>query len=205
MKHLLVGLVALGLTTTALAQTWSEVGEAGELPGTAQVPAGSGPLTAITGTLNAGGDADMYLVDIPVPANFLAKTWPLTVVDTQLWLFDLAGNGITFNDDDPGGAGLQSTLTGTFLPAGGNYYLAVSQYNYDALNGSALKIWNDSPFATERAPDGPGAPGPVESWGGDTFADGAYQIDLQGVDFVPEPATLTLLAVGGLALLRRRR
>lgn len=205
MKHLFVGLVVLALSATAWTQTWSEVGEAGELPGTAQMPAGSGPLTTITGTLNAGGDADMYLVNIPVPANFLAKTWPSTALDTQLWLFDLAGNGITFNDDDPGGAGLQSTLTGTYLPAGGDYYLAVSQYNYDALDGGGLAIWNDSPFNTERAPDGPGAPGPVASWAGTTFADGAYQIDLMGVDFVPEPATLTLLAVGGLAFLRRRR
>jgi hypothetical protein len=205
MKHFLVGLLALGLSATAWAQTWSEVGEAGNLPGTAQVPVGGGPLTTITGTLDPGGDADMYLINIPVPANFMAKTWPSTAIDTQLWLFDLAGNGIAFDDDDPGGAGLQSTLTGTFLPAGGNYYLAVSPYDYDALDGGGLEIWTDSPFNTERGPNGPGAPGPIGSWGGNVSTDGAYQIDLQGASFVPEPATLMLLAMGGLLATRRRR
>ena len=43
-------------------------------------------------------------------------------------------------------------------------------------------IWLDSSFTTERAPDGPGMPGPIAGWAGTAVA-GDYQIDLTGVLF----------------------
>ena len=190
----------LACSGMAYGQIWNEVPDAGELPGTAQTPIGSGPLTTIFG--NRSGDADMYLIHIPNPAaGFYARTWPNSSGDTQLWLFDLAGNGVTFNDDD---VGLLSRITGQFLSGPGDYYLAISSYNYDALNAGGQLIWNNTPFGTERPPDGPGAPGPVAGWSG-ASGSGAYQIDLRGVEFIPAPGAMALLGLGGLLAMRRRR
>jgi len=210
MKRLIALAAVVAMASFAYGQIWDEHadggGDAGDLPATAQVPIGSGPLTTITGLIEfEGSDADMYYIHIDDPANFRAQTWPNSIIDTQLWLFDEDGIGITFNDDDPSGAGgLQSTITGVFVPGPGNYYLVVSPYDWDAANPAGLDIWQDSPYNVERAPDGPGAPGPVAMWGGLGWDYGAYQIDLQGVSYIPEPTSLTLLALGGLALLRRR-
>jgi hypothetical protein len=193
------------IAAPAWGQVWNEVGDAGDLPGTAQVPTGAGPLNTIFGTIGPGSDADMYLIRIVDVANFRASTtFNITTVDTQLWLFDLNGIGITFDDDDPGGAGLQSTITGVFLPGPGDYYLAVSQYDWDAQNAAGLDIWMDTPYNVERMPDGPGAPGPVAGWAGSTYSDGPYQIDLVGVQYIPAPGVLALLGLAGLVGRRRR-
>lgn len=168
----------------AVAGTWTEVGDAGDLPGIHQVPAGPDPFTTIWGVFT--GDilnADMYCIQIPDPAAFVATTSnAFTTNDTQLWLFDMSGMGITFNDDDPTG-GLQSRITGQFLPGPGEYLLAVSSgYTFDAVNAAGQEIWLDSPYGVERMPDGAGAPGPIAGWTG-TPSPGEYQIDLTGVLF----------------------
>jgi hypothetical protein len=94
------------LIASAGAQTWDETanggGDAGDLPATAQVVLGSGSLTAITGNLGAS-DVDMYQIIICDPLNFEATTVGGATFDTQLWLFDLNGNGVLHNDDDPVG------------------------------------------------------------------------------------------------------
>lgn len=175
--------VALG-ATPAIAGTWTEVGDAGDLPGIHQVPTGPDPFTTIWGFFT--GDiltADMYCIQIPDPAAFVATTSnPYTTADTQLWLFEMNGVGITFNDDDPAG-GLQSRITGVFVPGPGEYLLAISSgYTFDAVNAAGLEIWLDTPYGVERAPDGPGAPGPIAGWiGSPNLAE--YQIDLTGVLF----------------------
>ena len=72
-----LALVALGfgLSRDARASTiWVEVGDAGGLPGTANMTVGSGPLTHITGTVSTSTDADMYLIFISSPASFSATT-----------------------------------------------------------------------------------------------------------------------------------
>jgi len=190
--------------------TWDEFinggGDAGDLPATAQVTDGAGPLSMITGIIAPDGDADTYCIHIDDPSSFEATTtFNGTAIDTQLWLFDENGLGITFDDDDPYyGDGLQSTIRGGYVQYPGCYYLAISTYDWDAMNANGLEIWADSPYNVERAPDGPGAPGPVAAWGGTAYSDGPYQIDLRGASYcIPEPASLSLLALGAL-LLRRR-
>jgi hypothetical protein len=170
----------------ASAQVWNEVGDAGDLPATAQVPQGAGPITTIIGTILPGGDADMYLVETLNPLVATATTCNNgTNIDTQLWAFNLAGNGGPFNDDGTlAGCGLQSYITGSTCPtAPGCIYLAVSTFDWDALGPNGLEIWLDTPYGAVRCPDGPDAPGPVTSWGGTTGASGAYQIDLVGGTF----------------------
>ncbi|MCB9465501.1 MAG: DVUA0089 family protein [Candidatus Eisenbacteria bacterium] len=179
--------VAIGLlcvSSAAMAATWVEVDDAGDLPGTAQVPEGSGPLDGIQGTIGANNDADMYCITVPDAGMLVATTCGGATIDTQMWIFDENGVGISFDDDDPAGCGLQSTVTGAFLLGPGNYLLAISTYSNDALNAAGDEIWADSPFATERQPDGAGAGDPViASWNGAGSSSGDYFIALTGVEF----------------------
>jgi hypothetical protein len=100
----LSSIAVAALMASAGANTWDETadggGDAGDLPATAQVVSGSGPLTAITGNLGAS-DVDMYQIIICDPLIFEATTVGGATFDTQLWLFDLNGNGVLHNDDDP--------------------------------------------------------------------------------------------------------
>ena len=199
-KVTLFGIAAvLACNGLAFGQVWNEQGDAGELLGDFQTPIGIGPLTAITGF--RGPDADLYLIFIPNPADFEARTWPNSAGDTQLWLFDTNGFGITFNDDD---VGLLSRITGQFLPGPGNYLLAISSFDYDARDAGNQEIWLDTPFGLERQPDGPGQANPLAQWGGGGGS-GAYRIDLRGVEFIPAPGAMALLGLGGLLARRRRR
>ena len=200
---LLVPCLAIGTALSIHAQTWVETGEAGDLPATAQVPAGVGPLTQIDGNINnpaeaqgAGNDRDMYLIQITNPAAFGATTVGGTTLDTQLFLFHQSGLGAAFNDDS--GITTQSALTGTFVPAPGLYYLAVARFDRDAT-GLGAEIWADTPFTTERAPDGPGAANAIDGWNGigATSITGSYSIFLTGAAFADISTSCADLAVTG--------
>ncbi len=180
MKKLLVAVCVLALASPVLAADWNEVDDAPELP-PGQTTVGDGSLDNIFGSLTAD-EADMYCVDVADPAAFRATTCNVTTYDTQLFLFDMAGYGVSFNDDDPGGCGLQSTVTGAFMDGAGQYLLAISSYNYDPESASGY-IWENSPYGVERAPDGPGALDPVIAWFGSGYNTGAYQIALVGAGF----------------------
>lgn len=187
---------------------WNEVGDAPALlPGQAVTGPPKGDLEFIHGSFLGAGDVDLYQIFIHRPALFNASTVDFTTADTQLFLFDLNGNGVTHNDDNVmPGIGLQSRITGLFVTAPGIYYLAITQYNNDPLNPANALIWNNTPFRSERRPDGPGAPGPLDSWTtsgiGGAFS---YTIELSGVLFIPAPGAMALLGLGGLFAMRRRR
>ena len=188
MRNTLLAMALILITTTAYAQTWTEDGDAPDLlPG--QTTVGDGAITTISGTLTAGTDVDLYAIMIDDPASFSAQTCGLTSIDSALYLFDESGNGVAMSED---GCGTQSSITNLFVTTAGLYYVAMTGYDYDPQNASALEIWNDSPWDTERAPDGPGAPGPLAGWGGSSGASGAYSIALTGASFAeygPPPAT----------------
>jgi len=208
MKKFVILAVASAMAASASAQLWDEIldggGDAGDLPASAQLVMGAGSLTTITGAFFGALDADMYMINIDGPAGFSATTVGGTTADTQLWLFDLSGIGITFNDDS---VGLASTITSTFVPAAGMYFLAVTQYDLDAYSFGGLELWLDGPFGTERAPDGPGAASPIDHWFGSGGTATSYSITLTGASYVPEPGTFVALGLGvvGLALARRRK
>jgi hypothetical protein len=129
------------------------------------------------------GDADMYRIQICNAGSFGATTVGSTpAYDTQLFLFDTSGAGVTFDDDS---TGTQSTLTSQFIPGNGEYFLAISSYDLDPLGrNTSGEIWLDTPFGTERRPDGPAAGEPVGSWGGAPNPGGAYTIFLNGACYI---------------------
>ena len=192
----------------AFGQIWQEVGDAPALiPGQAVVGRPNMQVANITGSFLGADDVDLYQIFIDRPGNLNISTVDRTTADTQLFLFDINGNGVTHNDDNVmPGIGLQSRITGQFVTSPGIYYLAITQFNNDPRNPAGDLIWNNTPFRSERRPDGPGAPGPLDSWTtsgiGGAFS---YTIELSGVLFIPAPGAMALLWLGGLFAMRRRR
>ncbi len=194
MRLLLLIAALLLAVSPASAQTWDETtdggGDAGDLPGSAQVLAAGPTYTTITGELAAPGDVDMYEIYITDPANFSASVCNgLTAaggLDSAMQLFDSAGNGIYENDDTEGGCADGNLLS--TLPAGhansptaaGVYYLSVSGWQNDALDSVPDFVFDQCTFNTVCAPIG----GPIASWSGNGTQVGVYQIDL-GPGVVP--------------------
>jgi subtilisin-like proprotein convertase family protein len=164
--------------------TWTEQEDAGALLGSAQVTVGHGALRMITGSLETG-DTDLYQIEICDPANFSATTVGGAYFDTRLFLFDSAGNGVAFNDEEPGPTS-QSVLSSTFVPSDGIYYLAVTASGRTAVDAMGTKIWLDEPAVAERRPDGPGGAHTLAGWAGSP-AGGDYRIALTGVCFAARP------------------
>ena len=203
----------------AVAATIAEIGDAGELPGTAQSSAGvqpfGTPLDSITGTIASEFDQDMFRLFINDPANFSASTnnagTNLSVdSDTMLFLFNPAGLGLLFNDDDVfNPPTFKSNIpAGSFTGPEGIYFVAVSLFfNSPQSAGGAIFGGLVRPDGT-RGPVGPGGSLPITSWALNPSPPqtGPYRIDLTGATFVPEPSALFLLGLGvaGLAVIRRR-
>ncbi len=201
MKKFSVLMTALLTAALACGQTWTEDGDAPPLlPG--QVTNGSGTLSTINGALINGADVDLYAIYIEDEASFSASTVGGTGIDSALYLFDATGVGIAFSED---ASGAQSTLTSAFVTSNGLYYVAMSGWDYDPLNAGGLEIWADTPWNEERAPDGPGAPGPLASWGGSSGASGAYSIFLTGARYAdngPPPPTGACCFITGACQIR---
>ena len=208
--------IAILTVTGVNAQNHDEQGDAGSRLDTAQaVPPGL--LTTITGTTTLNNPIDMYQIMITDPFGFSAWTsgdqggpGGSASFNTQLWLFDSDGMGVLANDDNPGGAPFHSGIT---VPATdgtaagptepGFYFLAISGFDNDpfSLDG---EIFDTVSLDEISGPDGPGGLLPVSGWG--FFGgSGTYEIFLTGAAGVPEPATVSLLALGLLATLRPRR
>ncbi len=212
---------AVGFASTARAIPWTEVGDAGDLPATAQVPFGVGALTSIRGFIgndrpNSLLDADMYRIHIPVPGAFSATTFGTggTLVDTQLFLFDAAGFGVYANDDVPGSPRSRLPAGHPLGPPGAaDYFLAISGSGRNPVSAGGL-IFPTSPKTGVLGPAGLGGGMPISGWTGFHPRRGTYTINLTGAEFasaavpapaVPAPATLLLLGSGLVVLALRRR
>ncbi|MFL6531657.1 MAG: DVUA0089 family protein, partial [Chthoniobacterales bacterium] len=132
------------------AQVFTEIGDAGQTPGTAQnsgivQAAGGTGRSTVLGTFLSPTDADVYRLTINAPGTFSISTLNTLTqsnggpggLDTQLFIFDAAGHPIVMNDD-ANGLALQSTIPSAtpFMSAlaAGIYYIAISLAGNDPVN-----------------------------------------------------------------------
>lgn len=215
----MLGLAGLATLATSAAAQHFEVGDAGNFPGNAQLVAAG--TDTIIGAIASLDDEDLYRVTITDFTQFSVIVSgeggdPLT--DSQIFLFDLNGAGLAHNDDIstvnrysglPMGNGLYVGLTP------GEYLIGVTGWNNDpyyAVSPDLEKVFPDPNYDGSGNGEvvGPrdGAVGqPIIFWDGLLGGqdDGGYRLVLTGVDPVPEPATMSALALGAAALLRKRR
>lgn len=176
---------SLLLPTALSAQAWTESANgAGQTWSTGETPLGSGPLTRIQGTIAVGRSADIYLVRVDDLATFQVSSVGGANFDTQLWMFGVDGVGLAHRDDDVGST--RSTLTGLGPWGPGTVLIAISEYDIDPLDQNGNQLWNDTPFDTERWPDGPGAANPFTQWSGTSTVARPYTLTLRGASFAAE-------------------
>ena len=202
------------------ATTFTEVGDTGNLPGTAQVTSGVGLLTEIVGTLSpANGDAqDMYLIHIDGGGTFSATTVGGLGFDSELFLFDASGKGVYANDDVSG------NFAPSTLPAGnpltpitaGDYYLTITQCCFAPISSGGQIFTLAGPnHRAVSGPTGAGGDSPVTGYTG-AFGQiptvgGPYHIFLTGAHatVVSEPHAFALMLAGlgmvGLFARHRRK
>jgi hypothetical protein len=179
----------VGCVSVTCPGAFNETGDAGDLPATAAVTSGVGSLLCINGTLTSATDVDMFKISVCNSSSFSATTTGTgTNVDTELWLFDANGVGVTANDDDPAGGVSTSALSSANVTANGTYFLAVSAFDVRP-NSAAGSIWDPPLNSTiEFTPDGPGAAQPVANWTGTGSGTGSYAILMTGSCFAVTPA-----------------
>ena len=212
----IVTAVCLLTAAPVWADSFTEPGDVGDMPGAAEPVVGSpsSSLDAIVGAINFPNDADMYLIHIIDPAGFSASTDNLVtqngVRDTMLFLFDQAGFAIIGADGTDSKVNPSEIPAGSFTGPAGDYLLAISEYELVPVNSGGRM------FTTEiTGPLGLTATGgdsPISGW--QQFRNpgpgaGSYQIDLTGATFAPLPpavwAGLSLLGALGITRTARRR
>lgn len=206
-KCLMVLLTCLSIPTVR-GDSFAEVGDAGQLPGTAQSTVGN-PLNTITGAIGTLGDVDMFAIFIDGSVPFFATTVGSALLDPQLFLFDSSGMGVIGTDDPFDLTTLQATLTDTALPAG-IYYLAINSFNDQPTSVSGLIFPGSNGVV---GPTGPGGGDPITGWSGGGLYSGTYSITLRGVQGgsttspIPEPMSMLLLgsALTGICIAGRRK
>jgi hypothetical protein len=203
MKKLLAFLlwcVALGVSGTASSIPIFEVADAGDLPGTAQVVAGTADVSTISGTIADANDVDMFRIRVTGTVPVLLQVAPSSTIDSQLFVFDTAGFAVVGNDDL--GLSLDASITAPLTA--GIYYLAVSSWDRDPVNAANQEIFTDLGGVLQTPINGGG---PVAGYN-DFGALGTYLINVRGVaPAIPEPGTifLVLTMLAGFVLSRRRR
>ena len=201
---------------------WSEVGDAGNGVASAQ-DVGEG-IDWIEGTFSYGQDADVFRIHVADPQSFSALVHGAYVLDSQLFLLRLDGTGIAGNDDLGGGDPVNACdFDGCWseLPddhplldglTAGDYLIAVSQWDYDPVNGSFDEIFADVAASDEDegvfGPTGPGGSDPLDGF---AIGDGEiglwedYSITLTGTVPEPDETLLRVVALASLLACARRR
>jgi hypothetical protein len=214
----MVAAVLIPVTPQAIAgPDWVEIGVAGSLFDTAQIPTplGGGPLNSIQGNLDGPGDfSDMYIIGVADPALFNMQIASANF-NAQLFIFHitLAGGayGLLGNDDRAIGDNrplltpVATDGTGARLDLPGDYLIGISGFGHNPVSSTGL-IFNMATTTEISGADGPGGFNRHIGWDGPGVA-GSYMIALEGVVFpaYPSPGTAASLAMGLILLGRRRR
>jgi len=183
-RYAFAALILLGvaaLAPTARAQTWTEVGDAGDLIATAQTTVRAGAITQITGSLPLSDDVDLYcvrLTSVPPAGTPLVQLVCVAQQSPNVWLFDAAGNGVFTNETCA--LGSKTLLAPSVSMTPGTYYVGVSYYNRNAISAGG-NIWIPG-VPGQRTPDGPGAAQPLSGWAGIVVMNppNPYTINLTG-------------------------
>lgn len=158
-----IACAALAVASTAHAQIWNEVGDAGDQIATAQITSGSGNITQINGSLPLSDDVDVYCIQLNASPPAGLPIVSLQCVVNQgpdVYLFGPTGLGVVTNYSCLGGLKQLLAPTGSLPP--GNYYVAVAYYGRDP-NSALGPIWLPA-LPNQRTPDGPGAAAPLSAW-----------------------------------------
>ena len=135
-------------TNSPGAGTFTEAGDAGQLPDTAETvnsQTSGTTFNAISGTLDNNNDVDLYEIFLPSGQTFSATTVGGSAIDTQLFVFDVSGSLLYDNDDSAGTYQSTVPIYETFTPAeSGTYYLGISSYDNDPVSSAGLPLsgWN---------------------------------------------------------------
>jgi hypothetical protein len=210
------------LVNPAHAIDWTEVGDAGQLVSTAQMPTGDDRLRNIYGTVSTNNDVDLYRIYISNPTTFSAAVNSTSGdLDSGLVLFNEGGYALYGNDDAMLGtrnAGLPADNPhGPQAP--GWYNLAVFALGTPPVSGDGFTPDHymfpnvSSPYTQILTATGPGGASSLTGWAQleDTVTiNEEYRLRLSGVEVspVPEPETYAMLLAGlGLigTMVRRRK
>jgi hypothetical protein len=202
-------LVFFGIPVYAV--DWTELPDAGDLPGTAQVTSGpvNQALNTISGTIANTQDVDLYKIFIPNPSAFSASTTggDSPPFDAVLALFNANGLGVYLNDD--GAFNVGDPLLPAAHPLGpsssGIYYIAIFSDETLPFSGAGVSI-NDlifpipqAPYTQVLGPTGGGGGIPVSGWAteGVFSLSAGYQVNLTGAQPAERTQSEDLVDISG--------
>lgn len=180
LKCLAMVLASFAISHGANAAIYSESGDAGFTLGTAQTV--NNGTTAISGRLGGADSVDVFRFSWG-GGNLQVDTQGTVTFDSMLFIFDLGGNLLAFNDDFPTCC---QSLTSANLAAG-DYLVAIDQFPFN-INGNLAGFANNQTVFRGN--------------------NGAYTINLSAAvngNAVPEPGSLALFGLAALALGATRR